>query len=143
MTKSEQLKALYTDCGLSKEDVFKHQHYVIITRTGIEKIQFAKNIKVSFEMIHYGNDECVVKAIATTDDERVETFGSAKYGGKVQNERGKWVDTGSTTTWYLAEMAEKRALSRAVLKITKAYSLGVFGEDEAEDFRRTNQTQQG
>ena len=68
-------------------------------------------------MIHYGNDECVVKAIATCGDEIVETFGSAKYGLKIQNDRGKWIDTGSTGTWYLAEMAEKRALSRAVWQL--------------------------
>jgi hypothetical protein len=136
ITKSEQLRKLYTECNLVTEDVYKHKHYVIITRTGIEKIQFAKDIKVTFNLEYYGGDECVVKAIATSGDEQVETYGSAKYGNKVQNEQGKWVDTGSTSTWYLAEMAEKRALSRAVLKITKAYSLGVFGEDEAEDFQK-------
>ena len=34
------------------------------------------------------------------------------------------------------EMAEKRAMSRAVLKLTGFYELGVFGEDEAEDFKK-------
>jgi hypothetical protein len=33
-------------------------------------------------------------------------------------------------------MAEKRALSRAVLKMTGLYELGIFGEDESEDFKR-------
>ena len=33
-------------------------------------------------------------------------------------------------------MAEKRALSRAVLKVTGFYELGVFGEDESDDFKR-------
>ena len=36
------------------------------------------------------------------------------------------------------EMAEKRAMSRAVLKLTGFYELGVFGEDEAEDFKKNN-----
>ena len=36
------------------------------------------------------------------------------------------------------EMAEKRAMSRAVLKLTGFYQLGAFGEDESEDFKRTN-----
>ena len=31
---------------------------------------------------------------------------------------------------HLVEMAEKRALSRAVLKLTNLYKHGVFGEDE-------------
>ena len=53
MNKKDQLNALYQECNLTKEDVYKHQHqhYIIITRTGIEKIQFAKGIKVSFEPI--------------------------------------------------------------------------------------------
>jgi hypothetical protein len=34
------------------------------------------------------------------------------------------------------EMAEKRAMSRAVLKLTGFYELGVFGEDESEDFKK-------
>ena len=39
-------------------------------------------------------------------------------------------------------MAEKRAMSRAVLKLTGFYELGVFGEDESESFKRsTNKTQ--
>ena len=33
-------------------------------------------------------------------------------------------------------MAEKRAMSRAVLKLTGFYELGVFGEDESESFKR-------
>jgi len=34
------------------------------------------------------------------------------------------------------EIAEKRALSRAVLKICGAYRYGVFGEDESDDFKK-------
>ncbi|GAI79086.1 unnamed protein product [marine sediment metagenome] len=36
----------------------------------------------------------------------------------------------------LEEMAEKRAMSRAVLKLTGFYELGVFGEDESEEFKK-------
>ena len=35
----DKLKDLYEKYNLTKEDIFKHQHYVIITRTGIEKIK--------------------------------------------------------------------------------------------------------
>ena len=31
-------------------------------------------------------------------------------------------------------MAEKRAMSRIVLKLTGFYALGIFGQDESEDF---------
>jgi hypothetical protein len=33
-------------------------------------------------------------------------------------------------------MAEKRALSRVVLKIAGFYKHGVFGEDESDDFKK-------
>lgn len=35
-------------------------------------------------------------------------------------------------------MAEKRTLSRLVLKAAGLYAEGVFGEDEAEDFAKSN-----
>lgn len=128
----EKLAGLYKKYNLSKDDVFKHQHYVIITRSGIEKIQGVAQIKVNYEVINCEKDFCVVKAY----NDKLETFGSALYGLKKQNEKGKWIDTGTTGTWYVMEMAEKRALSRLVLKQTGFYELGVFGEDESEDFKK-------
>ena len=38
---------------------------------------------------------------------------------------------------YYSAMAEKRALSRVVLKIVGAYKYNVFGEDEADAFKQT------
>lgn len=124
MNKTEQLRTLYKECNLTKEDVHKHQHYTIIRRTGIEKIQFAKGIKITFEPITTERDFCVIKATATLKDDVIETFGSAAK----ETSHNK----------YYCEMAEKRALSRAVLKLTKAYSIGVFGEDEADAFKKNN-----
>ena len=57
----------------------------------------------------------------------IETFGSALKGEGFKN--------GNCQSWYIAEMAEKRALSRSVLKLTGFYELGVFGEDESDDFK--------
>ena len=48
-TKKEILNNLYKKYGLEKEDTFKHQHYTILTRSGIEKIQRGGNIQVTFE----------------------------------------------------------------------------------------------
>ena len=42
----------------------------------------------------------------------------------------------NTTNAYPIAMAEKRAMSRAVLKLTGFYAEGHFGEDEADDFKR-------
>lgn len=129
----ERLKDLYLKYELTKEDVFKHQHYVIITRPGIEKIQAVEGIKITFEVVRSEPNFASVKA----KSDLIETFGSALYGKKKQNpDTMKWEDTGTCNTLYVLEMAEKRALSRLVLKQTGFYELGVFGEDESEDFRK-------
>ena len=132
----EKLVSLYKKYELTKEDVYQHKHYLIITRQGIDKIQAKEKIFISYDAVKVESDFCVVKAYAKKDEAEIETFGSAKYGGKEQNEAGKWIEIGNTTTWYVMEMAEKRAMSRAVLKLTGFYELGVFGEDESEDFKR-------
>ena len=129
MTNLESLKEKYVKYGLSKEDVFKHQHYVIITRSGIEKIAAQEHLEICFEVVRCEPNFAVVKAKALKDEVLIETFGSALKGATFKD--------GNTNTWYVMEMAEKRALSRAVLKLTGMYELGVFGEDESEDFKRT------
>ena len=121
-----KLVELYKKYNLEKTDVFKHQHYVIITRQGIEKIQAQEQIKIKFNVIKCEPNFAVVKAV----NENIETFGSAYKGASFKE--------GNTNSWYVMEMAEKRALSRAVLKLTGFYELGVFGEDESEDFKQKN-----
>lgn len=129
----EKLLDLYNKYELTKEDVYKHQHYVIITRKGIEKIQAKENIAITYEVIKCEPNFAVFKAnayISTKPNTNIETFGSALKGVTYKD--------GNCNTWYVAEMAEKRALSRAVLKLTGFYELGVFGEDESEDFKKVN-----
>lgn len=124
----EKLKALYEKYKLAPTDVFKHQHYVIITRSGIDKIQAVENIAIDYDVINCEKHFCVIKANASYKDNTIQTFGSAL--------KGEGFKDGNTNTWYVMEMAEKRAMSRAVLKLTGFYQLGVFGEDESEDFKR-------
>jgi hypothetical protein len=136
MTLPEKIKHY----GLTQKDWFQHKHYTILTRMGIDKIQAIEKINISYEAIVALPEFCVVKAIGTKEELVIETFGSAKYGGKEwnakrNNGKGGWDEFGNTTTWYVMEMAEKRAMSRVVLKITGFYELGVFGEDESEDFK--------
>ena len=137
----EKISALYKKYELTESDVFKHKHYLIITRKGIDKIQAKEKIFISYEAVKTEPEFCVVKAMASKEEATIETFGSAKYGGKewdatARDGKGAWNEKGNTTTWYVMEMAEKRAMSRAVLKLTGFYELGVFGEDESEDFKR-------
>jgi hypothetical protein len=127
----EKLLELYKKYDLQKEDVYKHQHYVIITRQGIEKIQAKENITITYEVVKCETNFAVFKAkafISTKPNTILETFGSALKAANYKD--------GNCNSWYVAEMAEKRALSRAVLKLTGFYELGVFGEDESEDFKK-------
>lgn len=125
--KKEKLAELYKTYELDKDDVFKHQHYIIITRSGIDKIQAKENIKILYQVVKCEKDFAVVSANASKDGLHIQTFGSALHGD---------YKNGNCNTWYVMEMAEKRAMSRAVLKLTGFYALGVFGEDESEDFKR-------
>lgn len=124
----DKLTELYKKYNLSSEDFFKHQHYTIITRQGIDKIQAYEQMSVTYEVIRCETNFAVFKAIAEKDGKKIETFGSALKGDGYKD--------GNTNSWYIAEMAEKRAMSRAVLKLTGFYELGVFGEDESESFKR-------
>ncbi len=123
-TKKEILRRLFIENNLVQEDVFKHQHYTIITRAGIDKIQAAQNITIDFDLVNLSNDHshCLIKATATMGDKTIQTFGEAAP----KNNKNA----------YVVSMAEKRAMSRAVLKLAGFYQHGVFSEDEADDFKR-------
>ena len=126
-----KLTELYKKYKLEREDFFKHQNfYTIITRQGIDKIQAIEQIVIYYEVIRCEPNYAVFKAIATKGNKTIETFGSALKGENYKD--------GSTNSWYVAEMAEKRAMSRAVLKLTGFYELGVFAEDESESFKKSN-----
>ena len=124
----EKLTELWKKYGLTKDDGFNHQHYKIITRSGIDKIQAIEKIFIDYDVINCEKDYCVVKANAQKEDAKIQTFGSALKGVDFKS--------GNTNSWYVMEIAEKRAMSRAVLKLTGFYELGVFGEDESEDFKK-------
>jgi len=128
MSNRDKIKALYLKYELTPEDVFKHQHFTIITRSGIDKIQGVEKIKINYDVVKCESNFCVVKANANKENAVIETFGSALKGATARD--------GNCNTWYVMEMAEKRAMSRAVLKLTGFYELGVFGEDESDDFKR-------
>lgn len=124
----EKLTELYKKYNLTKDDFFKHQHYTIITRQGIDRIMALEQMTVNYEVIRCEPNFAVFKALAEKDGKRIETFGSALKGDSYK--------TSNTNSWYVAKMAKKRAMSRAVLKLTGFYELGVFGEDESESFKK-------
>ena len=73
--KTEKLKEKYERYELTRDDVFKHQHYIIITRSGIEKIQALENIQIWYEAIKCEPNFAAVKATGTKNKITIETFG--------------------------------------------------------------------
>lgn len=142
-TKSDRLNRLYKEYGLSSEDVFKHRNFSIITRAGINKIEASANITVGYEIIPSLTSTVYVDGgWKTSAAVLVRASMSSKEGevvsvettGEANNENVK------QNPPYMLAMAEKRAKSRAVLILTGFYALGVFGEDESDDFKRPAST---
>ena len=125
-TKQDILNRLFKENNLTEEDVFKHKFYNIITRSGIDKIQATNSIQIKYELIYNSNDLkfIIIKATGTMGDQTIETFGECSPNNN-QNSYG-------------VAIAEKRAMSRAVLKLAGFYQHQVFGEDESDAFKRNN-----
>ena len=125
-TKQDGLNRLFVENNLTSEDVFKHKFYNIITRSGIDKIMASNNIKISYDL-EYNSLDCkciIIKATATMGDKSIQTYGESSPSNN-QNS-------------YPVAMAEKRAMSRACLKLAGFYEHQVFGEDESDAFNRNN-----
>ena len=101
-----------------------YKFYTIITRSGIDKIQAVQSIDIQYEIVNLSDDHkhCLIKALGKKGDKIIQTFGECSP----QN----------NSNAYPVSMAEKRAMSRIVLKLAGFYELGVFGEDESDDFKR-------
>ena len=66
--KRDKLLELYKKYDLNKEDFFKHQHYTIITRAGIDKIQAKEQIAIVYDVIRCEPNYAVVAACAFCND---------------------------------------------------------------------------
>lgn len=128
---TEKLKELYEIYGLNRDDFFRKKtakvDWTIITRQGIEKIQAVEGIQISYEVIECTPNFAAVKAYTENNGKRIETFASAVKGG---------YKDGNTESWYVLEVAEKRALSRIVLRCVDLYKEGFFAEDESAEFKK-------
>jgi len=120
----EQMRELFEKYDLHKDDIFTHNHFVIIKRTGIEKIQAKMGIQLHYEEIVATIDNVVLKATATylRDNGKHRIATEVVTYGEASPKNCK--------NAYFWATAEKRALSRAVLKCVGLYKLGIYGEDE-------------
>ena len=129
MKNKDMLVKLYKKYNLTPEDIFKSPvGFTIITRSGIDKIQAVAKIDIAYslEKVSDDNKYVVIKAIGiinskidsdgdiSKESKRIETYGESSP----QNTRNQ----------YPIAMAEKRAMSRCVLKLTGFYELGVYGK---------------
>jgi len=122
-TRKESLRRLFQEYNMCNEDFYDDPRgFIIITRTGIDRIVQGASLHVCFESVYMTPEWVVVKCIAKGKNNLFsESYGEASEKNcKPMN----W-------KWKVA-MAEKRAMSRAVLKIAGFYELGVLGVDEVE-----------
>jgi hypothetical protein len=128
-TRKEALRRLFEANGLVQEDVYKDKRgFVIITRTGIDKIVSNRSIQLEYEPIVMERDWVVLRCVAQmvkgkeVGMTKVESFGECSQ----ENTMG-------LAGKYPVAMAEKRAKSRAVLMLTGFYEQGIYGQDEMMD----------
>lgn len=107
-------------------DVYKHKHYTIITRQGIQKIEKEAGITCTME---------IVPGVSTPTNITIRGVGYLPDGKNYTTFASASPDTSNNN--YYAEMAEKRCRSRLVLTLAGLYELGVYGEDEATAFSDT------
>ena len=131
-TRKEFMTKLVSNYGLIlEEDIWKMTRggktIAIINRAGIEKIQYASGITITYEPLVLSEDLVMLRAFATKGDVTIQTMASAKQG-----------ENGNCKSNYVLEVCEKRAKGRAVLMMEGAYMHGVHTEDESDDFKREN-----
>ena len=130
---TKTIKELYKKYGLESEDIFPHRHFTIITRQGIEKIEAKANIKLNLQTEVVSPTYCAMKCTASIEGKEPVVM----YASALNDPKLKMKNCQST---YLLEMSQKRAISRAVLKLCGFYTLGHFGEDEADSFQKATPT---
>jgi hypothetical protein len=121
------LKTYMERYDLTADHFFKHNHYTIITRAGVDKIQAKAGISVEYEVLddYCSNDHTtfLIRATGKLGDTTLQSF------GEVTPDNNKNV--------YPIAMAEKRAMARVVLKLAGLYADNIFSEDEADDFKKS------
>ena len=123
MNNTDELRALSAKYDMHRDHFHQDPRgFVIMTRRGVEHVQAKIKAVVTFETVPEYSDPSegryCVKAHAKCEIGQVETFGE--------------VSKSNNRNAYPIAMAEKRALSRAILKLAGFYQLEVYGEDEVE-----------
>ena len=112
-----------------KVDVWKCHDNWILTFDAITKIALIENIKLSrLEPIYQSETSCRFLVTMVKEDKDGNVIDSVTSVGEADNRNSK--------NNYYGSMAEKRGISRGVLKLINAYQYGVYSEVEADDFKK-------
>tara|TARA_R110000824_G_scaffold176451_2_gene355424 strand:+ start:2486 stop:2884 length:399 start_codon:yes stop_codon:yes gene_type:complete len=112
-----------------KVDVWKCHDNWILTFDAITKIALIENIKLSrLEPIYQSETSCRFLVTMVKEDKDGNVIDSVTSVGEADNRNSK--------NNYYGSMAEKRGISRAVLKLINAYQYGIYSEVEADDFKK-------
>jgi hypothetical protein len=123
----ETLKQFAQKYGLKKDHFHVDKRgFIIINRQGVETVQAVLNIQADYEPFLPWSDpdkgrfvmRCDASMMTTHGVRKVTTFGE--------------VTPGNNKNGYPIAMSEKRALSRAVLKLAGMYGEGVYAADEMD-----------
>lgn len=129
-TRKDALRRLFLENNLVDEDVYKDKRgFVIITRSGIDKIVRKQGITVAYEPLllelKKDNINVVIRAAASMQGKNNKPINMMSFGEASDDNL-----MGGAKKFPVA-MAEKRAMSRVVLKISGFYEQGkIFGEGE-------------
>lgn len=131
---------MYEKYKLTKDDIFTHKNFTIITRSGIERIRDTECIEIKYSIenietfpyfreVEKERHGVTVKVVEATLATHVTVKASGSFMG-VDMETFASASPMNTESKHYVEVAEKRAMSRLVLKLVNLYREGVFGEDE-------------
>jgi|TARA_Y100000296_G_C5132166_1_gene236148 hypothetical protein len=110
----------------------------IITHDAVERIATIEGIIFDIPDVYVGENKVISK---NTGNETITTsvamIGKAKLGDREIWTTGE-SSSHNTKNPYFWAMSEKRLKDRLCLKLIQAYEYGIYSEDEADAFRRTD-----
>mgnify|MGYP003148301816 CR=1 FL=1 len=125
-----QIKELAKKYNLGKDDFWElargSTKKWILTHDAVEKIATTEGIIFHAPEIFSGEDNTSVAMVGSAElrKNKIWTTGEAS--------------SHNCKNPYFWAMAEKRLKDRLTLKLINAYEYGIYSEDEADAFRRTN-----
>ena len=125
-----QIKELAKKYNLGKDDFWElargSTKKWIILHSAVEKIATMEGIIFDVPKVYINEDHTAVMMIGKARLGDIETWTTGE------------ASPNNCTNPHFVAMSEKRLRGRLTLKLVQAYQYGIYSEDEADAFRRTN-----